>query len=109
MIAAAYEAGIVNGRSTDIFAPEETISREEMAAMIYKAYQFHTGQNTAANRLSNFKDAGTISGWAANAVAAVQELGLISGRGNQLFMPHEHVNRAESAQVISLLLDKVNK
>ncbi|WP_084146598.1 GH32 C-terminal domain-containing protein [Paenibacillus wynnii] len=108
-IAAAYEAGIVTGRSLDTFAPEETISREEMATMIYKAYLMHTGQNTAGNRLSNFKDAGTISGWAANAVAAIQELGLVSGRGNQLFMPHEHVNRAESAQIISLLLDKVNK
>ncbi|MFD5018772.1 GH32 C-terminal domain-containing protein [Paenibacillus sp. NPDC058367] len=106
-IAAAFEAGIVSGRSIDTFAPEETISREEMAAMIYKAYLFHTGQNAAVNRMSNFKDADTISVWAANAVAAVQELGLISGRGNQLFMPHENVNRAESAQVISLLLDKV--
>ncbi|MNI86265.1 Endoglucanase precursor [compost metagenome] len=108
-IAAAYEAGIVTGRSADTFAPEDTISREEMASMIYKAYLLHTGQNAAADRLSNFKDAGTISGWAADAVAAVQELGFISGRGNQLFMPHEHVNRAESAQVISLLLDKINK
>ncbi|MBY9079798.1 S-layer homology domain-containing protein [Paenibacillus sp. HN-1] len=80
-----------------------------MAVMIYKAYLYRTGQNAAANGLSKFKDAGTISGWAADSVAAAQELGLISGRGNQLFMPHEQVNRAESAQVISLLLAKVNK
>ncbi|KWX70362.1 hypothetical protein AMQ84_29690 [Paenibacillus riograndensis] len=108
-IAAAYEAGVVTGRSTDTFAPEDTISREEMASMIYKAYLHQTGQNAAFNRQSDFKDAGTISGWAVNAVAAVQELGLISGRGNHLFMPQEQVNRAESAQVISLLLDKFNK
>ncbi|WP_233182146.1 GH32 C-terminal domain-containing protein [Paenibacillus sonchi] len=108
-IAAAYEAGIVTGRSTDTFAPDDTISREEMASMIYKAYLLHTGQNAAVNRQSDFKDAGTISAWAANAVAAVQELELISGRGNQLFMPQEQVNRAESAQVIALLLDKFNK
>ncbi|MCE3199486.1 S-layer homology domain-containing protein [Paenibacillus sonchi] len=80
-----------------------------MASMIYKAYLLHTGQNAAVNRQSDFKDAGTISAWAANAVAAVQELELISGRGNQLFMPQEQVNRAESAQVIALLLDKFNK
>ncbi|EES73880.1 hypothetical protein POTG_01587 [Paenibacillus sp. oral taxon 786 str. D14] len=108
-IAAAYEAGIVTGRSNDTFAPEDTISREEMASMIYKAYLFHTGQKAAVNRQSNFKDAGTISGWASDAVAALQELGLVNGRGNQLFMPHETVNRAEGAQIISLLLDKVNK
>lgn len=108
-IAAAYEAGIVTGRSTDTFAPEETISREEMASMINKAYLFHTGQNPVFGQRSKFKDAGTISAWAVDAVAALQELGLVTGRGNQLFMPHETVNRAESAQIISLLLDKVNK
>ncbi|WP_086074337.1 GH32 C-terminal domain-containing protein [Paenibacillus camerounensis] len=104
-IAAVYEAGIVTGRSKDTFAPEDTLSREEMASMIYKAYLFHTGQNAAGNRQSSFKDAGTISVWAADAVADLQELGLVDGRGNQVFMPHETVNRAESAQIISLLLD----
>ncbi|RUT41458.1 S-layer homology domain-containing protein [Paenibacillus anaericanus] len=80
-----------------------------MAAMIYKAYLFQTGQNAAIHQMSNFKDAGTISGWAVDAVAAAQELGLISGRGKDLFMPQEKVNRAESAQIISRLLDKINK
>ncbi|MFP4976883.1 GH32 C-terminal domain-containing protein [Paenibacillus sp. CN-4] len=109
-IAAAYEAGIVTGRSTDTFSPEDTLSREEMASMIYKAYLFHTGQEDVVNRRqSNFKDDATISGWAADAVAALKELGLVKGRGNQLFMPHETVNRAESAQIISLLLDVLNK
>jgi len=112
-IAAAYETGIVTGRSVDTFAPEDSISREEMAIMIYKAYLLQTGQNPVANRLSNrvihFKDADTISGWAAGAVAAAQELGLISGRGNQLFMPHDKGTRAESAQVISLLLDRIEQ
>lgn len=108
-IAVAYEAGIVTGRSTDTFAPEETISREEMASMIHKAYLFHTRQNPVFGQRSNFKDAGTISAWAVDAVAALQELGLVTGRGNQLFMPHETVNRAESAQIISLLLDTVNQ
>lgn len=108
-IAAVYEAGIVTGRSKDSFAPEESITREEMASMIYKAYLFHTGQKAAGNRQSNFKDASMISTWAADAVAALQELGFVAGRGNQVFMPRETVNRAESAQIISLLLDEVNK
>lgn len=108
-IAAAYEKGIITGRSEDTFAPEDSVSREEMASMIYKAYLFHTGRNAAVNRLSSFRDADHISSWAADAVAAAQELGLINGRGNHLFAPHETVNRAESAQIISLLLDVLNK
>lgn len=108
-IAAAYEKGIITGRSADTFAPEDSVSREEMAAMIYKAYLFHTGQKAAANVVSQFNDADRISGWAGDAVAAAQELGFISGRGNQLFMPHEQVNRAESAQVMSLLLERIEQ
>ncbi|UQZ32805.1 hypothetical protein C2I18_04070 [Paenibacillus sp. PK3_47] len=108
-IAAAYEAGIVTGRGADSFAPDETVSREEMAVMIYKAYLFQTGQIAAGGQASDFKDRHRISSWAADAVGAAQELGFISGRGNHLFMPHEQVNRAESAQVISLLMEKIEK
>lgn len=107
-IDAAFDAGIITGKTKDTFAPEETISREEMAAMIYKAYLFQTGQNAVAGRPSDFVDSGMISGWATGAVAAAQELGLISGRGKDLFMPHEKVNRAESAQIVSRLLEKIN-
>ncbi|MNJ48725.1 Endo-1,4-beta-xylanase A precursor [compost metagenome] len=39
-VAAAYQAGIVNGRTETAFAPNQTISREEMAAMIVRAYNF---------------------------------------------------------------------
>ena len=108
-IAAAFEAGILTGKSKDTFAPEETLSREEMVVMILNAYQFHTGQKAVANLISNFKDANTISGWAVNAVAAAQELGFTNGRGNELFVPHGKVNRAEATQIVSLLLDKINK
>lgn len=108
-ITATFESGIVTGKSADTFAPEVAISREEMAVMILKAYRFQTGQKIIANGMNNFKDASFISRWAADAVSAAKELGLISGRGNELFMPHEKVNRAESAQIISLLIDKINK
>jgi len=59
--------------------------------------------------MSDFRDAGIVSGRAKDAVSALQSLGLIHGRGNHLFMPHETVNRAESAQIISRLLEKINK
>lgn len=108
-VAAAFEAGIVTGRSADTYAPEAPVSREEMAVMILKAYQFKTGQTAEAKGTNPFRDAGSISRWAVDAVSAAKELGLISGRGSSLFMPHETVNRAEGAQAISLLMGKINK
>ncbi|AZK48875.1 S-layer homology domain-containing protein [Paenibacillus lentus] len=80
-----------------------------MAIMILKAYKFYTGQNAMANERGIFQDADTISDWAKDAVFAATEFGLTKGRGGQLFMPHEKLNRAESCQIISLLLHKVNK
>jgi fructan beta-fructosidase len=106
-IAAAFEAGIVSGKSPETFAPEQTVSREEMAMMIMKAYQAQTGKTIVAQETNKFKDGDAISSWAVAAVSAAKELGLISGRTKQLFMPHGIVNRAESAQIISLLLDKL--
>lgn len=108
-IAAAFDAGIVTGRSNDTFAPNECLSREEMAIIIINAYRFKTGEDAAGSGMSDFRDAGIVSGRAKDAVSALQSLGLIHGRGNHLFMPHETVNRAESAQIISRLLEKINK
>jgi len=108
-IAAAFDAGIVTGRSNDTFAPNESLSREEMAIIIINAYRFKTGEDAAGSGMSDFRDAGIVSGRAKDAVSALQSLGLIHGRGNHLFMPHETVNRAESAQIISRLVEKINK
>jgi len=108
-IAAAFEAGIATGRSKDTFAPEETLSREEMASMIFKAYRFRTGDSVTASGVSYFKDAGSVSAWAVQAVSSAQELGLVNGRGNGRFMPREKVTRAETAQILSLFIDKFDK
>lgn len=107
-ISAAFDAGIVSGKSSTIFAPDEGLSRQEMAVMIYKAYQYQTGLSIASEEINVFNDADTISDWAKHEVAALKQLGLIQGRGKQLFMPNANVTRAECAHIISLLMQKVN-
>lgn len=107
-IAAAFDAEIVSGKSSNIFAPDEGLSRQEMAVMIYKAYQYQTGLSVTSEEVNVFNDADTISDWAKHEVAALKQLGLIQGRGKQLFMPNANVTRAECAQIISLFLQKVN-
>lgn len=106
-IAAVFEAGIANGRSQDTFGPEDTLSREEMAVMLMNAYRFRTGSEaSAAGKRADFKDVDDVGKWAQNAVSAVNNLGLMQGRGGDRFMPQATVSRAETAQVVSLLLDK---
>jgi secreted pullulanase len=106
-VATASKLGIVNGRSDQVFAPNETISREEMAVMLIRAYAVKKGEAaSSATAESTFTDRSQISKWASESVAAAEKLGLIQGRANEIFVPKGKMTRAESAQVIYNLLGK---
>ncbi|WP_020619224.1 S-layer homology domain-containing protein [Paenibacillus daejeonensis] len=103
-IAAASEAGIITGRTTQTFAPEATITREEMAVMVVRAYAYMLGEGTLMQTTVSFADAGDISEWAAQAVERARHLGLVQGKGDNRFDPKGSQLRSESAQVIWNLL-----
>ncbi|CAM3882598.1 pullulanase [Alkalicoccus chagannorensis] len=102
-VAAAYEAGIVEGMSASLFEPDKQISREQMAAMIVRAHhELHGEMNV--HEAGSFEDTEEVSGWAVDYVNAAQEFGLIQGRGDDRFAPQAEANRAESAQIMYNLL-----
>ncbi|MED5020414.1 alpha-amylase family glycosyl hydrolase [Paenibacillus chibensis] len=103
-VAAANEAGIVEGRSQTVFAPEAPITREEMAVMLIRAYQAkHHVQLEKAEISLPFTDASQINQWARDAVQQAVQLKLLTGDGSQ-YKPLGKTTRAESAQVIYKLL-----
>jgi|GEM_PF-473303 len=99
-VAAAVEAGIVNGKSGTVFAPNAKITREEMAVMIVRAHEYRTGVKYEVKGESVFKDRSAASTWAQEAIDAAYELGLIQGKGLGSFDPKGDQLRSESAQVI---------
>lgn len=103
-IAAVSEAGIVLGRSSDSFAPDRSITREEMAVMIVRAYEYLQGSKVNEVSASSFSDYSLIHVWAQKSASFAEQAGLIKGRGNMQFAPQEMMTRAESAQVIANLL-----
>ncbi len=105
-VAAAAEAGIISGRSEKIFAPNEAISREEMASMIVRAHVYMTSEELTSSKQASFADADEVSQWAHEYVNAAYELGYMQGRGGDRFVPKGTATRAESAQVISLLVKR---
>ncbi|NQX60025.1 S-layer homology domain-containing protein [Paenibacillus qinlingensis] len=106
VVAQVSEAGIVLGRSSDTFAPDEPITREEMAVMSMRAYEHLKGKQVTVTNTASFHDHAQIQAWAQNAVSAAQSVGLIQGRSTNQFAPQALMTRAESAQVISNLLSK---
>ena len=105
-IAAAKEAGLVNGSSGSAFRPAAGISRQEMAAMIVRAYEIlHGTAVQGANGGNTFSDMSGAQAWAKEAVAKAHELGLVNGSGNGKFRPLAGGTRAESAKLIVALLE----
>ncbi|WNS46316.1 choice-of-anchor I family protein [Paenibacillus sp. MMS20-IR301] len=104
-IAWAAANGIVQGTGNNRFAPDQAVSREELAVLMnnYLSYlKLQPGQQAAT---SSFADSEEISSWAAAAVANIQQSGLISGKPGNLFDPKGTATRAEVTAVLKKLND----
>ncbi|AZN42658.1 S8 family serine peptidase [Paenibacillus albus] len=93
---AIVEAGIVKGRSKDQFAPNATITREEMAVMLAGALKF-AGKTEAELTPLSFTDKGSIASWAQAAVAQAAGAGILEGNKEGAFEPQANATRAEAA------------
>ncbi len=104
-IAQALEAEIVQGYKDKTFRPSASISRSELVVMIARA----AGVDRAATVLTGFADDSKIPAWAKRAIAAVKELGIVSGRNGNLFVKNETATRAEAVTIIMNLLQTKSK
>ncbi|KUP25152.1 glycoside hydrolase family 66 protein [Paenibacillus sp. DMB5] len=103
-IAAAYQAGLITGRSGERFAPNEPITRQEMAVMLAGAFIKAGGTDRSEELSLAFRDSKEISAWAQAAVQIVQSAGLMKGYADGSFLPEAHATRAEAAQAIAYLI-----
>ncbi|OAB26581.1 pullulanase [Paenibacillus macquariensis subsp. defensor] len=108
-VATAYHSGLVKGKNELTFAPQETITREEMAVMILRAYHVRNVASTVPNvSHPSFIDEQLISSWAIAEVRAATTLGLLNGQSKSEFVPKADTSRAESAQAMMNLLNKIH-
>jgi len=105
-IHAAYAAGIVQGTGDGkTFAPNRTITRQEMAVMVLRAYRYlHPDAAPVSSNGLIFNDTTSIEGWALPAVEQTVSLALLKGRDGNRFAPLATLTRAEAAQVTATLL-----
>jgi hypothetical protein len=103
-VAAASQVGIVQGTSSTTFSPNAKITREEMSALLVRAYELKTGKKLAAAKASEFTDRGEASAWALTYIDAAYEAGFVQGRDDNQFAPKAKLTRAESAKAIYTLL-----
>ena len=94
-VMAAYEAGYVNGMSEISFAPNNYITREEIAVMVSRILNV-TGSE---NDVYLFADGPNVSAWARIYVAAVNKTGIMTGDQFGQFLPKNKVNRQTVATI----------
>lgn len=92
------------------FNPNDCISRQDIAVMLVN-YADKVGNYTlpASNDAIVFADDTAISSYARKAVYAMQQAGIISGRGNNAFAPTASATRAEAAKMTAVLLHGIEK
>ena len=96
----ASASGVMNGSSATTFAPNMTVTREQLAATLYRYAQLQGVKTDAAASLAAFPDANQVSGWAKEAMAWAVGAGVISGTGAGTLAPQASASRAEVAAVL---------
>ncbi len=110
-VAAAANAGIVNGDTAGTFRPSAVITRQELAAMVVRASKFAGKEVTltdaqVSEALAAYSDADKL-GWAKAEVAAAISAGIVKGQSATSVAPLATSNRAEAATMVIRLLGNV--
>ncbi len=100
----AKDNNIISGTSETTFSPNQAITKESFAVLIYNFLVAYNHSYTRSS-VSNFNDQSQISSWAQEAVSALHSNGLISGDGSNNFNPQNTITRAEAAVVFSRIPD----
>ena len=103
----AAQKGIVNGLGNGKFGTDDNITREQMAAILYR-YAQNCGCDTAARAyLGGYSDATKISTYAQEAMAWANAMGLINGRTATALAPDGTATRAEVAAIFHRFVENI--
>ena len=106
-VAWAAANSIVNGVSDTTFAPNDPVTREQMAAILYRYAQYKGYDVTASGDLSGYTDAGAIRPYAEAAMAWANGTGLITGVSDTTLQPRGNSTRAQVATILMRFCQKV--
>lgn len=100
-VAWASQNGIVNGVTDSKFAPDESITREQMAAILYRYAQYKQMDTTVGEdtNILSYADYAQISEYAVSAMQYTAGAGLIVGKTDTTLNPKDTATRAEAATV----------
>lgn len=91
------ERGIIKGYEDGSFRPNNKINRAELVAMVIRANNIKSNNNT----LNRFKDSNTIPLWASGYIQAAVNLGILGGYPDNTIRPLDNITRGEAFAIIA--------
>ena len=114
-MAALYHSGIIRGRNETVFSPEDSITREEAAAILSRMAVFMeipipaAKNGTAFYDVSLYTDDPEISDWAREGIYATLALSVMTGTEAQMFSPKAPYTVEQAVITMVRLLEVKNK
>lgn len=101
--------GLVSGYSAERFGPNDPVTREQLAAILYN-YAEWKGQDVSARAdLSLYTDAAKVHGWATEAVSWAHAEGLLQGTSHTTLNPLDNASREQVAAILQRFLDDASQ
>lgn len=97
-VAWAAKNGIVEGMTSTTFAPDQAITREQLASILYR-YAKWLGFSGAGSDISGYTDAGKVSSYAYDAMSWAVKTGVVTGTSARVLDPQGTASRAAAAQM----------
>lgn len=104
----AADNGIVNGTGATTFSPNANVTREQMAAILYRYAQYKQYGTTASASLNGFSDAAKVSAYAKAPLSWAVAEKLVNGSEGRL-LPTGNATRAQVAAILHRFVENVAK
>jgi hypothetical protein len=102
-IAWASSVGVVEGKGNGLYAPMASVTRQELATMLYRFVKQQSMDVSAKGDLSSFTDSNKTASWAKEALEWAVGSGIITGKDNGILDPTGTATRAEVATMLMRL------
>ena len=107
-VMAVASAGLVKGNSNNEFMPDASLTRQDMATIIYRLIE-HLGKTDIISKDGNAEGLGdfaSISDYAKEAVGKLYANGIVNGTGDNAFAPLKSTTRAEATVLLYRIIQK---
>lgn len=108
-VAVLKAVDIINGKSETEFAPNDLLTREEAATIIFRLIKTVHPDSAATELWYEFADSGDISDWAVDSIQRICNMGIMKGMGDNKFAPKENFTTEQAVATLVRCYENFNR